>query len=391
MNKNGHQSIAIKYLKIKNYRSISNLELNDIIPYSVFAGANGSGKSNFFDALVFVSLIARYGINIALRAQWGFDNIHCFKLYKDAARTFEFEIQAQCNDEFGATNWYRYRLKVQNMDSEQPDLNEDIFSWGPEGSKRYPLAYRKPGNSVWITDSDNFPHKNELKDPPPHISLPMLYNSPISEFLRNIRLFRIEPLRAKEPDHSSQDDSDLSPLGSNLASVLRRLEKDSDIRETLMEWISLVVPGLEDLSAPKQKIDGKTALQFKETGTKKQFPAHLISDGTIYFLCMLVAILDRKQSLGMTLIEEPERGLHPKAIIELVQLMRDNATVSNPIFITTHSETLLRQLKTEELWLVDKHHGHTVMKHVNSMPEKASQLSLDQLWLSNAFDAGLPW
>ena len=43
------------------------------------------------------------------------------------------------------------------------------------------------------------------------------------------------------------------------------------------------------------------------------FPAHMVSDGTIYALCLLVAVLTRVKRPGITLIEEPERGLHPKS------------------------------------------------------------------------------
>ena len=46
----------IKQIRISGFKSIVDMELNELTPYSVFAGANGSGKSNFFDALKFVSM-----------------------------------------------------------------------------------------------------------------------------------------------------------------------------------------------------------------------------------------------------------------------------------------------------------------------------------------------
>ena len=68
---------TIRRLKIENFKSIDSLEVKGLAPFSVFAGANGSGKSNFFDALDFVSFFVRGGIEIALPYEHGgFANIH---------------------------------------------------------------------------------------------------------------------------------------------------------------------------------------------------------------------------------------------------------------------------------------------------------------------------
>ena len=73
-----------------------------------------------------------------------------------------------------------------------------------------------------------------------------------------------------------------------------------------------------------------------------------------------------KPRYGLTLIEEPERGLHPQAIFELIDLIRDQASHENPLWITTHSESVVRQLQLNELWLVDKKNGRTQMKSAAS-------------------------
>jgi predicted ATPase len=109
----------------------------------------------------------------------------------------------------------------------------------------------------------------------------------------------------------------------------------------------------------------------------------------MYLLCLLVAVLDRDpEEPAPILIEEPERGLHPKAILELTHFFREHATLQQPIWLTTHNEALVRGLESGELWLVDKVDGKTQMKKVewDDMP-----LPLDQAWLSNALSGGLPW
>ena len=58
---------SIRNLEIGNFKSIDSLRIQDLSPFSVFAGSNGSGKSNFFDALDFVSVFIRHGIEAALQ------------------------------------------------------------------------------------------------------------------------------------------------------------------------------------------------------------------------------------------------------------------------------------------------------------------------------------
>jgi predicted ATPase len=186
----------------------------------------------------------------------------------------------------------------------------------------------------------------------------------------------------------------LDRKGHNLASVLNRLERDERLRDAILEWMEMIVPGIEKIQTEQQQIDSKTAVLFKELGTRRRFPAHMVSDGTIYALGLLVAILDAPAGYGITLIEEPERGLHPKAIRELVGFVRQQAVPNNPIWLTTHSESIVRQLQLDELVLVDKLGGRTRMKAGDSghiTQENLAPLGLDEAWLSNLLDGGVPW
>lgn len=105
--------------------------------------------------------------------------------------------------------------------------------------------------------------------------------------------------------------------------------------------------------------------------------------------------ISRPHGLGRYgLFEEPERGLHPAAIRELIGLMREQATPRNPIWLTTHSESVVRALGLEELILVDKVDGRTSMKSADSgrlTQADLAPLGLDEVWLSNLLGGGLPW
>ena len=363
---------TIRRLKIENFKSIDSLEIEELAPFSVFAGANGSGKSNFFDALDFVSLFVRGGVEIARHGHGGFENIRSRKREGEDAKTFRFEIEC----DLGEHQEVDYSLRINNLDSE-PGIREKLV-----------LSEEKIGDNKEIDPI------GEWGDPI-YSTLSLHYrNHPLSELLRNLNVYRIEPTGAKEPDKSDFDSTQLGSKGNNLASVLHRLEGDEAIREEIQDWMEMIVPGIENIQTEHQRLDGSTAVRFKEEGIESPFPAHLISDGTMYALCLLVAVLDAPSGCGITLIEEPERGLHPKAIYELIDLMRQQASPENPIWLTTHSESVVRVLNLSELVLVDKIDGRTRMKQADAgkiSQEDLAPLGLDEVWLSNLLAGGLPW
>lgn len=362
---------TIRYLKIANYRSIDVLELYDIQPFSVFAGPNGSGKSNFFDALDFVNGVIRFGADEALKKQGGFENIRCLR--RRDVQAFEFAIEF-ANPETALLN--SYQLKIHQLDN--APLLAEKHQWVDHEGKTW-ITSREAGQPIQLQENRfNFPF---------NLSLLLLSNdSPVSQFLKHIRLYRIETVEARRPVKNT-DTSELSHNGRNLAAVLHRLEKVDEIAETIEEWINMIVPSLEKVEADFDRLEGSIRLAFQEKGLEKPLPAHLISDGTINLLAILVTLFDRPLPFGMTLIEEPESGLHPHAMIELADTFREIATLSSPIWLTTHNEALVRVLKNNELWLTDKKND-TKMKAIREYD--ASALPLDQAWLCNVLNGGLP-
>lgn len=370
----------IKEIKVSGFKSVANVTLKQITPYSVFAGPNGAGKSNLADALAFVSAVIESGASAAIRKFNGFAQMHCFKFRDRRARTFEFSIDAEIKGEAIA-----YRLKIHDLDK-TPVLEENL---SVDGEVRMARKKGAPPSLTAINSDDGLV---ELPNFPSEMSgLMLMPESPLYQYLINVRVFRFDPLGAKTPDDSSSDASELNHLGHNVATILDSLEKDTLIRSEIMDWMELLVPGMEKISTEKQHLGGNTVIKFKEEGTRTKFPANLISDGTIYALCIMTAVLSRAKGIGPTFIEEPERGIHPKAIAQLVELMRANASPEHPVFVTTHSESVVRASNKDELWLVNKVDGKTEMKNAGAQVGDLGDLNLDKAWLMNLFDGGLPW
>jgi len=390
-------SFFIHHLKIANFKSIDSLVLENVQPFSVFAGANGCGKSNFFDALNFVSLFVRNGIYDALRKYGGYEHVHSQKRRKSKARCFDFEIDITLEDH-GNPCRFKYVLSINGFDKE-PSVSENLSLNNLPLLKRvrsdFPeiIQSYKDGKAEFISKDGGYGFLTVKNFPVDYSALLLFSETPIGIFLKNIRLYRIDPISSKEPNSSDQDPTILNSKGDNLASVLGRLEGNENFRGIIQEWMETLVPSIEKINTERQKLDSKTAILFKELGTKRLFPANMVSDGTIYALCLLVAVLDSPE-YGLTLIEEPERGLHPKAINELVGLIREYSRPESAILMSTHSEAVVRGLQLKELWLVDKQEGKTRMRNsaVQGLTdEDLAPLGLDKAWLSNLLDGSLQW
>ena len=374
---------SIRTLEIGNFKSIDSLRIHGLSPFSVFAGSNGSGKSNFLDALDFVSVFIRHGIEAALQKHGGIQNIRSRKRQAAASGQFSFNIECEFVDEQERVSVFNYSLRVHGL-SQEPVPEEFLDINGDR-------VITRKRRSGFIRLQEN-PEIHGFPDI--YSALSLMPDNKLTRFLKHLDVYRIDPIDAQAIDMINVDATRLASNGSNLAGVLRRLEGDPEASADILDWMQMIVPGVATIQTRQRRADSSTALLFKETGSAKRFPAHLVSDGTVYALCMLVAVLGAPAGLGMTLIEEPERGLHAKAIRELVDLMRQQASSERPIWLTTHSESVVRALELSELVLVDKVDGRTTMKRADSGNLKQrhlAPLTVDEAWLTNLLNGGLPW
>lgn len=375
--------MQIKKLEICGFKSLKKLSLTDWGNFGILAGANGSGKSNIFDAMKFISICITQGLNNALIAFGGFEYIHCFRMRKGYARTLKFFIEIE-----DLINTYEYSLTIKDMDS-NPRMLERVKMNG------HVLCERQDDGKVFLhpmnKDIKNGKTTEEISYP---LNLPIINittSNPIYVLLSNVNLYRIDPVAAKNSSLLGWNSSCLDVNGQNISKVLAELEKDKDFFEMLNEFMSLVVPGLKSVATERQELEIRTVLAFKEYGLRKRFPAHLISDGTIYLLCLFTAVLHPKCQRGITLIEEPERGINPKPIEELIDLLRSQASEDHFIFVTTHNETVVRSAQAHELVFVYKEDGITQLKWGRDYSSLIGDMPLDTAWLANMFGSGLPW
>ena len=128
------------------------------------------------------------------------------------------------------------------------------------------------------------------------------------------------------------------PDGSNLPWVIAELEKANSAK--VREWVAHVrtaLPDLEDIRTVETGRDRHRYLVLVYRGGL-EVPSWMASDGTLRLLALtLPAYL--ADFRGVYLIEEPENGIHPRAVETMYQSL--SSVYDAQILMATHSPVIL--------------------------------------------------
>ncbi|EEH68256.1 hypothetical protein AhaeINNSZ174_16355 [Acinetobacter haemolyticus] len=413
--------MELQRICIRGFKSIEDVIFEPKTGFSCLVGSNGAGKSNFCDALIFFKNVVVKGVSSAIQ-EVGDKSLltnaeeTCFTLrIRNPETSHEYEYVLSINiqeskiiNERLSTNLLSiYSRKTDNVEK----LNFEKFNSIIEDlvlkikyvednksikSKEYKKAlgslidFKKTIETIRteIPESLRENIQDELSSDKTGLSS-YFEDEHIYEYISNLNIFRINPLAPKLPNKIFNK-SNLLMYGENLATILLELQNDEVKWNTLHELLNLIVPSISEISLKKGDFDDFLSLHFKED--TRLLPAISISDGTIYTLAILTAILWNQSKKSLIIIEEPERGIHPQAIVELISFIKETILENTVnVLVTTHSETVVRSCNLDELWLVDKIKGSTKLKNAKISNPHLEESSLDQAWLMNLLNGGLPW
>lgn len=321
---------------LKNYKSIAACDISPA-RLSFLVGRNGSGKSNFLDALRFVADALRFSIDHAVRDRGGIKEVR----RRSGGHPTHFGIRVEFVLE-GSRGHYafavgtkphgEYAIQREECYSVQRHSGEVHFFRVEHGSVRNsticstPVAAPDRLYLARISFLDPFRSVHEA------LSSPGFYNlNP--EAMRN--LHRPAPGELLKPD------------GSNVASVLSNLGKCSpDCKNRIEEYLSKVVPGV--VGVDRRRVGARETVEFRQQidGSQhtRRFWASSMSDGALRALGLLVSLFQGAcigSSNGRFVgIEEPQAGLHPAAAGVLFDALRD-AGQHSQILVTCNSPELL--------------------------------------------------
>jgi predicted ATPase len=124
-------------------------------------------------------------------------------------------------------------------------------------------------------------------------------------------------------------------------------------------------------------------LEWRHRSEPSYFNAHSLSDGTLRFMCLATLLLQPTKP-SVIIIDEPELGLHPSAIVYLAELIR-MVSRECQIIVATQSVTLLDQFASEDVIVVERSNGESMFRRLaeDELRSWIDDYSLGDLWLKN--------
>jgi len=370
---------TIKQLVLKRFRSVPSERITFDNP-TIFVGRNGSGKSNLVSAFSFLADA------MASPLQAVFDKAGGISTVRNRTSGRSYPPNLGLRVDFGRLNGKAssgfYAFEVRALKNYGFSVVHEQCSVGRAWFDRIGTKFTSNVGGM----------KPSLD--PASLSLPLVGGeakfAPVLRTLASMRVYSIEPRKLREMQDPDSGTS-LKPDGSNVTSVLKEIERQSDRDlERISDILATIVPNTKQVEVKKH---GKNlSLEFtQEWGEKKRlkFEGFSMSDGTLRAIGLLAAVFQRPVP-SLIAIEEPEATIHPGALESVLDLLR-HASRQMQVVITTHSPELL-----DAKWITDRHlrivewtEGATRVAPVSNSTRKALQehlMGAGELLRSNALE-----
>lgn len=117
----------------------------------------------------------------------------------------------------------------------------------------------------------------------------------------------------------------------------------------------------------------------------RRIPADAVSEGLLYYLAFeSLRYLERP---GALLVEEPENGLHPARIAEVMKLLREYSE-HTPVLLATHSPLVVNELEPDEVSVLTRTPAtgtvRRLLRETPNFEERSRIYALGELWISYA-------
>jgi predicted ATPase len=346
-------------ISIEGYKSIRELDI-ELRPLNVLVGANGAGKSNFIGVFEFLRYIVDQELQSYVVRSGGADAF----LHFGKKVTSEIAIYLIYNN-------YTYGITLTSSNKDRLVINGENVTF-PERL-----------NILGFT-SEVVRTESTLKE---QISSTGLFKD-VLDVMQSWKIFHFHDTSSNARIKSYTkiyDNVDLKWDGGNLAAILLKLkEHNPHYYNNIIKLVRLVAPFFRDFVL--EPTGDNLLLRWSERGSDNVFGADVFSDGTLRFIC-LATLLFQPELPSLILLDEPELGLHPYAIVLLAGMLK-SASTKTQIIISTQSVTLINQFEPEDIIIVDRERGERGQSTFKRLDGKnianwLEEYSIGELWEKN--------
>ncbi|HEY2027665.1 MAG TPA: AAA family ATPase [Myxococcales bacterium] len=173
--------------------------------------------------------------------------------------------------------------------------------------------------------------------------------------------------------------------GLGLPGVLDLLNnRADDALRTISSGMTKLFPALARIQLRNISSSEKRVAAELVDGTR--IDADTMSEGILYYLAYACV-----RALGggaLPAVEEPETGLHPARIAEVMRILREISESGTQVIIATHNPLVINELKPSEVSVVTRTREFgTQVNLISDTPhfeERSKVYALGELWLSYA-------
>lgn len=358
------EPLTLTRINLSGYKSIESCELA-LGSINVLVGANGAGKSNLISLFKLIQQLILGNLQTHISLQGGPDAL----LHYGRKHSATLRVRLTFGNERDA-----YGFSLEPTADNRMMFADETLAW----SRGAEAIGGTLGSGHFET---RLPEETDT-----------LFADIIRPALKHWVVYHLhdtgDSAPVKQP-HAVNDNAYLRPDASNLAAYLYLLQQTSRSHyDRIVRTIQLAAPFFGDFQLRPNPLNKEVIeLEWVERGKDMPFKAHVLSDGTLRFICLATLLLQPETSRPATIIvDEPELGLHPYAITLLASLFKAAAKDSQ-LIVSTQSVDLVNELDPEDLIVVDRDQGRSVFRRLDAsaLDEWLQDYSLGELWKKNVF------
>lgn len=368
--------LRLNNIVLKGYKSINSegqtIPVNDDV--TVMIGANGVGKSN----IVSFFQLLNYAMSGSLQTYIGENGFADAFLYYGSKTTDCIKAKLQFSDD-ESQNEYSFRLAYAAGDS--MIFTEETISFLKTGYKKpFTLTLDAGKKESQLYEAQKGAHKETVKV--------------FIKLLKDCRYFQFHDTTKDSKIRKNGyigDNIFLRSNAGNLAAFLygiKHQEGGERYYNRIVRYIRQVMPQFGDFIMEPSVVNKEyISLDWKEKDSDFIFSVNQISDGTLRFMALATLLLQPPQTMpSIIVIDEPELGLHPKAISILAGLIK-KAAQDVQVVLATQSPNLLDEFSADKVVVIerDEQHRTSIFKQLSSeqLKEWEDEYTTSELWDKN--------
>ncbi len=340
---------------IRNFKNLAAVPADEgqLVPFgplNVLIGPNGSGKSSLLQAIDFVRGFFRSSVEVYLQERgWQFTDLPNLRQTNKAIR-WELTAELDAEDGVGAG---RYQYVVTLQPRRHLGIGEELLGFSSPSAEPVDLLARR-GRTCSLLNRITGAHE--------HLQMVGLPASVMSQldtakerkaypemirfrnWVERFKSYLIwDPKILRNPDRGKH--TELGASGEHLASLIGRLKDEKpDAFNKLVRRLRCLFPTVTNLSVAGRGWGWREIILHEANGRDVTFNSRQMSDGVLRLLA-ITSMLYLDQIPSLITFEEPENGVHPQLVREVVQILRELTQRKPPnrcqVFFTTHSPYVL--------------------------------------------------